>query len=341
MPAHPGALHPDVYRIALEASPSPTLVTDAQGVIILANREAERLFGWERGTLVGCSVDVLLPEELRTEHAAHRARYMAEPAARPMGRRRDLLARRRDGTVFPVEVGLSPVQTAQGLYVACAIMDLTERRKIQEELSQQAAMLQQANGRLTELASTDHLTALWNRRAFLGQLDIELERAVRDARPMSVLILDVDHFKLYNDEFGHLAGDEVLSGTARLLREHTRRSDFLARIGGEEFGVLLHAAGREGAVRLAERFRLGIETAPWPRRRITISIGAVTVAFENPLPRPKTPARSEVLAAADRALYYSKEHGRNCVTHVEDLVAVTEDHRGDDHRHPPGGQVRQ
>ena len=321
MTAHPGSLHPDVYRIALEASPSPTLVVDPEGVIILANRELERLFGWEPGALVGCSIDLLLPEALRTEHAAHRARYLAEPTARPMGRKRDLQALHRDGTVFPVEVGLSPLQTPGGLHVACAIVDLTERRKVRDDLTQQASILQEANAKLTELASTDYLTALWNRRAFLEQLDIGLELAVRDARPISLLLIDVDHFKPYNDEFGHLAGDEVLGGTARLLRENARRSDFLARIGGEEFGVLLHAADEEGAKRQAERFRLGIETAPWPQRRITISIGAVTAIFAKAVPRPRIPARSLLLAEADRALYYSKEHGRNRVTHVHDLVA--------------------
>ena len=334
MPAHPGFLHPDIYRIALEASPSPTLIVDTEGVIVLANRELERLFGWEPGMLVGSPIEVLLPEALRAEHTANRARYAAEPTARPMGRQRDLEARHRDGTLFPVEVGLSPIQAAGGQYVACAVVDLTERRRIREDLSLQASRLQEANAMLAELARTDFLTALWNRRAFLEQLDIGLELAVRAAQPMSVLIIDVDHFKPYNDEFGHLAGDEVLGGTAQLLREQARRSDFLARIGGEEFGVLLHSADQEGAVRQAERFRQRIEAAAWPRRPITISIGAVTAAFEAPVPRPEVPAPSQLLALADRALYYSKEHGRNRVTHVRNLVAV-----GDDHGGRPGGPV--
>ncbi|MDH4347365.1 MAG: sensor domain-containing diguanylate cyclase [Gemmatimonadota bacterium] len=339
MPAPPESLYPDLYRAALEASPSPMLVADEDGVIVLANRELERLFGWEPGTLVGSSVDLLLPEALRTGHAAHRARFAAEPASRPMGRQRDLQARHRDGTVFPVEVGLSPVRTAGGLYVACALMDQTERRKVRDELAQQASRLQEANARLTEMASTDHLTALWNRRAFLEQMDIGLELAVRDARPLSVLIIDVDHFKPYNDEFGHLAGDEVLGGTAQLLRQLARRSDFLARIGGEEFGVLLHAADEEGAVRQAERFRQGIEAAPWPRRRITISVGAETATFQKPVPRPAMPAPSQLLAAADRALYYSKEHGRNRVTHAHHLAMSTGTERGVDYGSPPGDQV--
>jgi len=316
-------VHADVYRAAIEASPCATLVTDANGTIAVANREAERLFGWDHGALVGCSIDVLLPENLRTEHAAHRMAYAREPAARPMGALRDLQALHRDGRLFPVEVGLNPVQTETGLYMVCAVVDLTQRRGVRDRLSRQAVTLQEANARLAELATTDHLTRLWNRRAFLEQLDLELERTVRDTRPMSVLILDVDYFKPYNDTFGHLAGDEVLGGLARVLREHARRSDFLARIGGEEFGILLHGADRAGSVRLAERFRIGVEVASWPRRPITISVGAATVAFQSPVPRPKTPARSQVLAAADRALYFSKGHGRNRVTHVQDLPTAS------------------
>jgi len=313
----------DIYRAAIEASPAPTIVTDSAGTIAIANREAERLFGCEAGTLLGRSIDALMPEALQGQHAEHRVRYATDPAARRMGALRDLRARRQsDGAEFPVEVGLSPVRTERGLYVVCAVVDLTERKRVEERLSQQAAALAAANERLTELATTDSLTSLWNRRAFLDQLDIQLEQAVRGAHPMSVLILDVDHFKPYNDTYGHLAGDEILRSAARLLRERARRSDFVARIGGEEFGVILHDANREGALKLAEQLRVAVEASQWPRRRITVSVGAATVAFQAPVPRPASPGRTRVLSAADRALYYSKEQGRNRVTHIDDLGPV-------------------
>jgi diguanylate cyclase (GGDEF)-like protein len=259
---------------------------------------------------------------MRARHAVHRAQFGESPTPRPMGRRRDLHARRSDGTVFPVEVGLSPVRTPDGAFVVCAVVDLTERRQAEHRLREQAAELARANQRLGELASTDSLTALWNRRAFLEQLDIRLEQAVRSARPLSVLLMDVDHFKPYNDEFGHLAGDEILQRAARLLRERARRSDFLARIGGEEFGVILHEADRMGAVKLAEHLRTAVEAATWPRRRITVSVGVATVRFPSAVPRPPSPGRSQVLSLADQALYHSKEQGRNRVTHVEDLKAA-------------------
>jgi diguanylate cyclase (GGDEF)-like protein len=274
------------------------------------------------GTMVGRPSEALLPDDARATHAAQRRRTGDAPVGRPLGRQRDLRALRADGTVFPVEVGLNTVETSSGSYVACVVVHLTERRSVEQRLTEQAAQLEQANRQLMELATTDSLTSLWNRRAFLEQLDIRLEQSVRSARPMSVLILDVDHFKPYNDRFGHLAGDEILQGAARLLRDRARRSDFIARIGGEEFGVILDEADRTGAVRAGEHLRVAVEAAQWPRRPITVSIGAATVQFETTVPRPASPPRSQVLSLADQALYCSKERGRNRVTHIADLGAA-------------------
>jgi diguanylate cyclase (GGDEF)-like protein/PAS domain S-box-containing protein len=313
MSADLSAAERDVYRLAIDASPCATLVTDAAGTITLANHEAGRLFGCDLGAIVGRPIGTLLPPDGRPLGLA----FDTAPTLR-----RDVRARRPDGTLFPVELGLNPVRTGHGLYVVCALVDLTERKAVEERLAQQSAMLEEANAKLTELATTDHLTSLWNRRAFLEQLDIQLEQSVRSARPMSVLILDVDDFKPYNDRYGHLAGDEILRGAARVLRDRARRSDFIARIGGEEFGVILHEADRTGAVKLAEHLRAAVESQQWPRRRITISVGAATVQFPSAVPRPESPPRSQVLSLADQALYYSKEQGRNRVTHVEDLAAA-------------------
>ncbi len=309
----------DVYRLAVESSPCATVVVDTEGCIMMANRETERLFGYHEAELLGQSVDVLVPEERRTDHSVHRRAFNDSPAARPMGQRRDLVAQRRDGTRFPVEVGLNPIRTTHGMLVVTAIVDLSERKRAEQRMARQAEMLELANARLQEVASTDGLTSLWNRRAFLDQLDFQLEQTVRTGRPMSVLILDVDHFKPYNDSFGHLAGDEVLKGVAEVLRARARRSDYVARIGGEEFAVILPDTDRRGSVRLAERFRVAIEAVSWPRRNITASIGATTVAPIRTVPRPASPGYSSVLTAADRALYHSKRTGRNRVSHASEL----------------------
>jgi diguanylate cyclase (GGDEF)-like protein len=269
--------------------------------------------------LIGQPVERLVPETFRAGHSKVRAKYSEDPNARPMGRQRDLTAQRRDGSVFPAEIALNPIQTQDGKFIVTAIIDLTERKRAAQRISEQAEMLELANAKLLEMASTDSLTSLWNRRAFLDQLGIQLDQSVRSARPMSVLILDVDHFKPYNDRFGHLAGDEVLKEVAEILRAKARRSDYVARIGGEEFGVLLPETTHRGSVMLAERFRGAIEIARWPRRAITATIGATTVEFTQTVPRPQAPGYSRVLSTADRALYFSKESGRNRVTHSSDL----------------------
>jgi diguanylate cyclase (GGDEF)-like protein len=169
------------------------------------------------------------------------------------------------------------------------------------------------------MASTDSLTKLWNRRSFVEQLGIQLDMALRNSRPLSVLILDIDHFKPYNDTYGHLAGDVVLQQVAKILRGSARRSDYVARLGGEEFGVISPETTSSGAIRVGERFRGAIEAASWPQRAVTASVGATTVHHPIDTWQAEPPSFSSVLAEADKALYYSKEHGRNRVTHLQDI----------------------
>jgi len=310
-----------VYRAAMDGAPCAMVVVDVRGEIVLVNREAERLFGYRRAELHGRPIELLVPDGVGEGHAQHRDRFLATPEARAMGNRRDLSARRSDGSVFPVEVGLNPVHTHDGVFVVSAVVDLTERQRAEQLLAQQSQLLSSQNAKLAELAVTDGLTGLRNRRAFIEQLMVQVELAVRHARSLSLLILDVDRFKPYNDEFGHLAGDEVLRQLAGILQEVARRSDFVARIGGEEFGIILPETDREGAVALGERFRTAVEGSAWPRSLMTASIGATTVDFARPVPRPEAPGISQLLSEADRALYHSKDAGRNRVTHVDQLAA--------------------
>jgi diguanylate cyclase (GGDEF)-like protein len=158
-----------------------------------------------------------------------------------------------------------------------------------------------------QLATLDALTELYNRRHFQELLEKELARAGRHARPLALAILDVDHFKRINDEHGHIAGDGVLRQIAAIVREHVRGEDIAARIGGEEFAVLLPEAGAQAADAFAERLRAAIEAATFTpgglQRRVTISIGIAHLA----------PARIRSLRGADAALYEAKDRGRNRV----------------------------
>ena len=161
-----------------------------------------------------------------------------------------------------------------------------------------------------QLATHDALTELYNRRHFIEMADKEIARAIRHARPLSLCIIDVDLFKPVNDRYGHISGDEVLRQIALLLRRHVRSDDIAARIGGEEFALLLPECDAEAARVFAERLREAVAAAPFAPggepQRITVSIGIAELAAE----RDTRPA---LMAAADTALYRAKSEGRNRV----------------------------
>ncbi len=208
--------------------------------------------------------------------------------------------------------------------------ELDQRRKEQEDLKSQidqihaysrelqvhAVRLESINARLEALAKLDGMTGLKNHRAFQERLDFEFQRAMRYSMPMSLMLLDVDHFKQFNDTFGHLAGDEVLKTVAMVLQDNARGVDFVARYGGEEFVVILPHADEKSSLAIGERLRAAIEGVVWPLSRVTASIGLSTLM-------PGMTTASDLIAMSDRALYHSKTAGRNRVTHVGQLGGQT------------------
>ena len=136
-----------MFRALLEAAPDSIIIVDRNGRIVLVNRQAERMFGYQRDELIGQLHEALVPERFRAAHAAHRASYHSTPQTRPMGMGRDLLARRKDGSEFPVEISLSPLETAEGLLVTTILRDVTDRRRVEEA----ARFLAHATALLTAL----------------------------------------------------------------------------------------------------------------------------------------------------------------------------------------------
>ena len=183
----------------------------------------------------------------------------------------------------------------------------------QDELEQANLSLSQAVTRLEELAMTDGLTGLKNHRAFQDRLREEYDRSVRYQRPMSIILLDVDNFKHYNDTYGHPAGDQILIQLSSILQQELRLADIVARYGGEEFVVIAPETAAEGARLLAERIRQAIASASWPNEAVTASFGVSTLTL-------LTPTAAILVAEADEALYRSKHQGRNRVTHSADAT---------------------
>lgn len=190
-----------------------------------------------------------------------------------------------------------------------------ERENARVALENQQKALLDANDKLEALATHDPLTGAKNRRAFDEKLAEEWSRAARYGTPLSLVMMDVDKFKLYNDSFGHQAGDEVLRKVARAVAAGIRGTDFFARYGGEEFALILPNTDLEGAMILAERLRVRIESAPWTERAVTASVGVSSIG-------PEFGKAEELLGAADAALYSSKDRGRNRVTHASEIAAV-------------------
>jgi two-component system, cell cycle response regulator len=194
----------------------------------------------------------------------------------------------------------------------CANVDITARIRVERLLTNEKASLENANARLLDLASKDVLTGLSNRRSFLSDLDSAVAAYHTTGKPFSLVMLDIDNFKSYNDTFGHPAGDEVLRRFARILRSTARSTEQPARYGGEEFAIVLHGTNEESGMLAAHRFRRAVEEGDWVERDVTCSLGVATIGVNGETAK-------DVVAAADAALYASKLHGRNRSTHAPGL----------------------
>lgn len=175
------------------------------------------------------------------------------------------------------------------------------------------AMLKEKAGEFEQLSVTDSLTGLLNRRYIEARLSEEVKRSNRHGLAMSFMMLDVDHFKSYNDSFGHPAGDEALRTVGHVIRETLRGADVAARFGGEEFSILLPQTTSEEAVAIAERIRRNIEKTQFAHRVVTSSIGVASCSAE-------LCVSADLVAAADKALYEAKRKGRNRVESFEGIT---------------------
>jgi diguanylate cyclase (GGDEF)-like protein len=182
--------------------------------------------------------------------------------------------------------------------LARQVLELLEMRRTVIGLSQ-------ANARLGQQSMTDALTAIPNRRAYDQKLSEETARARRTGAPLSLLLIDIDLFKEFNDTFGHPAGDAALQSVARVLQASLRPYDFLARYGGEEFVIVLPATELSDAIVVAERVRGLVMNSEFPHRKFTISIGVARLEAHGDI---KT-----LVQIADNGLYRAKASGRNKV----------------------------
>ncbi|MCG8404228.1 MAG: diguanylate cyclase [Phycisphaerales bacterium] len=205
--------------------------------------------------------------------------------------------------------------------IVCMESDLAKRtrevHRTNAEMAVAHKQLNRANERLREMATTDELTSLLNRREAMSRLSELWAARDRYDQNFSCIMVDIDHFKSFNDLHGHAAGDEVLKETAELFMKNIRQTDNACRIGGEEFLILCSNVGVDGAAVCAEKLRVEIEEHAYmyhhEELKVTVSLGVAE-------PTPDMEGPDDLLKAADKALYRSKDLGRNRVTVAEGSV---------------------
>jgi diguanylate cyclase (GGDEF)-like protein/PAS domain S-box-containing protein len=275
------------------------LIIEASGRIQFTNPACDQYLGYAPEELAGRYISDLLNPLVAQEYLEYFSRYAANPETAHSHGTREVIIRHKLGKSVCMDLTLTPMFLRQPLFIGL-LHDITHH-KLSEDALQRAAMV-------------DPLTKIANRRHFDSFLEKEWQRATRTGAPLSLVVLDVDHFKLYNDTLGHAAGDVCLQQVAQAIDEHALRgTDLAARYGGEEFVLLFAETDANAAAALAESLRAHIEALQLPHPRsptspwITVSIGVATMT-------PRQNDRIESLfVAADRAMYAAKEEGRNRV----------------------------
>ncbi len=281
----------------LHAAVDGIIVIRSTGEIVLFNAAAEGLFGYAAAEVLGRNVSMLMPEPDRSKHDEHIRRYLETGRGRIIGKEaREVTAMRKDGESFPLELSVNRLELDDGLYFVGVVRDISARKQAEEKIRQ--------------LAHYDGLTGLPNRSLFFERLGQALAQAQRYAHQLGLLFVDLDGFKPVNDVHGHDVGDLVLKEVARRFQQCVRASDTVARIGGDEFVVLLPEVDGKSGIRSVAGKLLRVLDEPIRVMDVSCVIGCSIGAALFP-----DHARDvdQLVKQADTAMYEAKRAGKNTI----------------------------
>lgn len=275
------------------------VIIDRNSEIVFFNEGAEKVFGYTANEIIGQKLDTLLPERFHIQHdmMVHEFAGSESRGKSSEERHRNIYGRRKTGEEFAASAAIFDLSRGDQKYYAAVVRDISKSRKTEEEL--------------LRLAATDPLTGAFNRREFTAIAEREALRANRYHHPLSVLMLDLDHFKRLNDTYGHGAGDKALQRFTMICTNALRNVDVFGRWGGEEFVALLPETDIQGATVIAERLRKltadNLLTYNDHKINFTASIGIAEF-------KDGETSIDGVLGRADNAVYDAKKAGRDRIS---------------------------
>lgn len=323
------------FRSLFDGIPIACLTVDKEGHIIEWNQACEKLYGWSSTEVIGKVAWNLITQGYHQKNLQANIEKLFFGNEIETQERIDFNIGGKELNILTEMIPFKEGKETTGAIIAN--IDITHRKAIEQklkgemvktkkyslqlemneqELRRQKTILENQNIVLSNLAVTDGLTGLMNHRYFRERLEQAIEDVKMVQQPLSVVLLDIDHFKMFNDTYGHPVGDEILKEISSILKDHVLEPAVPARYGGEEFILLLPYCNEVKAVEFSEIIREAVEQNKWKLAPVTISIGIATLQGGNL-------DSSYIIDMADKALYWSKANGRNRVFHIKDLPLST------------------
>lgn len=281
------------FESVFESTTDAIIVADHKGIILQWNSGAEAVFHYSKDEALGANLEIIIPQTLIAAHRKGLQRYLDTAVPKVIGQRVELTGRRKDGSEFPIEMSLGTWKIDKSIFFSSIIRDITKRKNAEAEIN--------------SLVYRDSLTGLPNRRLFNDHLAAALDQPSGKTQNFSLFYIDLDHFKMINDTYGHSAGDQLLIEVAKRFQSIAKKDDIISRLGGDEFIMLLpntdDAEATSHALAILELFKEPIRFQQ-AELFVTPSIGISRYPFDGT-------ELDTLIKQADVALYSAKDQGKN------------------------------